>query len=209
MTTSATTRTARYRWKGPSRCRATRGSRSWASMTRGRGRWPTRRRCWASPRAISPNCSARFRSPPMDRVRCWRRRSRWRGYRRRSRRRAACRRDGGPWTRAIRASIPTRCAAGGGGRLPRARHAAVVTGGTARRAMSGEATVAGRQDRNRAAGPWRCRMPGSPASRLTTATAGAGIAFAVLVEHGGYGGRAAAPIAREVVDAARELGLIP
>jgi peptidoglycan glycosyltransferase len=34
------------------------------------------------------------------------------------------------------------------------------------------------------------------------------IAFAVVVEHGGYGARAAAPIAREIVEAAREIGLI-
>ena len=34
------------------------------------------------------------------------------------------------------------------------------------------------------------------------------IAFAVVVEHGGYGGRVAAPIAREVVEAARALGII-
>ena len=34
------------------------------------------------------------------------------------------------------------------------------------------------------------------------------LAFAVLVEHGGYGGRVAAPIAREIVEAAKELGLI-
>jgi cell division protein FtsI/penicillin-binding protein 2/cell division protein FtsW (lipid II flippase) len=34
------------------------------------------------------------------------------------------------------------------------------------------------------------------------------IAFAVLVEHGGYGGRIAAPIARKVVEAACSLGLI-
>ncbi len=33
------------------------------------------------------------------------------------------------------------------------------------------------------------------------------IAFAVIVEHAGYGGRSAAPIAGEIVDAARELGL--
>jgi cell division protein FtsI/penicillin-binding protein 2 len=33
------------------------------------------------------------------------------------------------------------------------------------------------------------------------------IAFAVLVENAGYGGRAAAPIAGEIVTAARELGL--
>jgi len=34
------------------------------------------------------------------------------------------------------------------------------------------------------------------------------IAFAVVVEHGGYGGTTAAPIAREVVEAAAELGLL-
>jgi cell division protein FtsW (lipid II flippase)/cell division protein FtsI/penicillin-binding protein 2 len=35
------------------------------------------------------------------------------------------------------------------------------------------------------------------------------IAFAVVVEHGGYGGTTAAPIAREVVEVAAELGLVP
>jgi cell division protein FtsI/penicillin-binding protein 2/cell division protein FtsW (lipid II flippase) len=35
------------------------------------------------------------------------------------------------------------------------------------------------------------------------------LAFAVLVEHGGYGAQAAAPIAREVIEAAKELGLVP
>jgi cell division protein FtsI/penicillin-binding protein 2 len=34
------------------------------------------------------------------------------------------------------------------------------------------------------------------------------LAFAVLVEHGGYGARVAAPIAREVMEAARKLGLL-
>jgi len=34
------------------------------------------------------------------------------------------------------------------------------------------------------------------------------VAFAVLVEHGGYGARVAAPIAREVMEAARDLGLV-
>ena len=35
------------------------------------------------------------------------------------------------------------------------------------------------------------------------------VAFAVLVEHGGYGARVAAPIAREVLEAARDLGWMP
>jgi peptidoglycan glycosyltransferase len=34
------------------------------------------------------------------------------------------------------------------------------------------------------------------------------IAFAVIVEHGGYGSHAAAPIAREIVESARDLGII-
>jgi cell division protein FtsW (lipid II flippase) len=34
------------------------------------------------------------------------------------------------------------------------------------------------------------------------------IAFAILVEHGGYGGRVAAPLARDIVTAAREVGTI-
>jgi peptidoglycan glycosyltransferase len=44
---------------------------------------------------------------------------------------------------------------------------------------------------------------GSPGAAAATR-----IAFAVLVEHGGYGGSAAAPIAGEVVAAARELKII-
>jgi cell division protein FtsI/penicillin-binding protein 2 len=34
------------------------------------------------------------------------------------------------------------------------------------------------------------------------------IAFAVVVEHGGYGGTFAAPIARKLVEAARDLGIL-
>ena len=34
------------------------------------------------------------------------------------------------------------------------------------------------------------------------------IAFAVVVEHGGYGAQFAAPLAREIVEAARDLGII-
>jgi peptidoglycan glycosyltransferase len=39
-------------------------------------------------------------------------------------------------------------------------------------------------------------------------TTGRRIAFAVLVENGGYGGRTAAPLAAEIVRATRELGLL-
>jgi len=34
------------------------------------------------------------------------------------------------------------------------------------------------------------------------------IAFAIVVEHGGYGGRSAAPVAGEIVTAAAQAGLI-
>jgi len=84
----------------------------------------------------------------------------------------------------------------------------VVTGGTGRRAMAGEVTpVAGKT------GTAQVDV-GEPHAWFTgfapyAASAGHQIAFAVLVEHGGYGGRTAAPIAREVVDAARDLGMIP
>jgi cell division protein FtsI/penicillin-binding protein 2/cell division protein FtsW (lipid II flippase) len=84
----------------------------------------------------------------------------------------------------------------------------VVTDGTARHAMAG--------------------TPVNLAGKTGTAQLGAGephawfagfapydgdgahrIAFAVLVEHGGYGGQVAAPIAREIMEAAKDLGLVP
>jgi penicillin-binding protein A len=34
------------------------------------------------------------------------------------------------------------------------------------------------------------------------------IAFAVVVEHGGYGAKFAAPIARQIIEAAQQLGII-
>jgi len=83
----------------------------------------------------------------------------------------------------------------------------VVTDGTARHAMAG--------------------TPVNLAGKTGTAQLGAGephawfagfapydgdashrIAFAVLVEHGGYGGQVAAPIAREIMEAAKDLGLV-
>jgi cell division protein FtsI/penicillin-binding protein 2 len=84
----------------------------------------------------------------------------------------------------------------------------VVTGGTARRAMSGTpVSIAGKTGTAQL-------DTGLPHAWFTgfapyDAAPGQRIAFAVLVEHGGYGGRVAAPIAREIVEAARELGLIP
>jgi penicillin-binding protein A len=83
----------------------------------------------------------------------------------------------------------------------------VVTSGTARTAMAGESiSVAGKtgtaqldsgQPHSWFAGFAPYDAP--PAKR---------IAFAMIVEHGGYGADIAAPIARQVVEAAQQLGII-
>jgi len=83
----------------------------------------------------------------------------------------------------------------------------VVTSGTARRALAGSAvSVAGKtgtaQLDEGLPHAWFAGFApydGDPSQR---------IAFAVVVEHAGYGGRVAAPIAREIVEAARTLGII-
>ncbi len=84
----------------------------------------------------------------------------------------------------------------------------VVTSGTGRRAMAGlNVAVAGKTgtaqvDEGQPHAWFAGFAPydAAPAQR---------IAFAVVVEHGGYGGQSAAPIARELVEAARDLGIIP
>ncbi|HEY7306469.1 MAG TPA: FtsW/RodA/SpoVE family cell cycle protein [Bryobacteraceae bacterium] len=83
----------------------------------------------------------------------------------------------------------------------------VVTSGTGRRAMSGlDLEVAGKtgtaQLDTGLPHSWFAGFApydGSPDKR---------IAFAVVVEHGGYGAQVAAPLAREVVQAAEQLGII-
>ena len=83
----------------------------------------------------------------------------------------------------------------------------VVTEGTARHAMAGaEIEFAGKTgtaqlDQGMPHSWFTGFAPydGDPSRRL---------AFAVLVEHGGYGATAAAPIAREVMEAAKALGLL-
>jgi cell division protein FtsI/penicillin-binding protein 2/cell division protein FtsW (lipid II flippase) len=83
----------------------------------------------------------------------------------------------------------------------------VVTEGTARRVMASSAiemagkTGTAQLDRGTPHAWFIGFAPfdGTPERRL---------AFAVVVENGGYGGRIAAPIAREVVEAAKELGLL-
>jgi len=85
---------------------------------------------------------------------------------------------------------------------------AVVTSGTARRAMKGTpVSIAGKtgtaQLDQGAPHSWFAGFApyeGEPGRR---------IAFAVMVEHGGYGGSLAAPIAREIAEAASDLGIIP
>ncbi|HET8547673.1 MAG TPA: penicillin-binding transpeptidase domain-containing protein, partial [Bryobacteraceae bacterium] len=84
----------------------------------------------------------------------------------------------------------------------------VVTSGTARRAFAGlDISVAGKTGTAQV-------ETGEPHSWFSGFAPYDGpgtdrrIAFAVVVEHGGYGARAAAPIARELVEAARDLGII-
>jgi cell division protein FtsW (lipid II flippase)/cell division protein FtsI/penicillin-binding protein 2 len=83
----------------------------------------------------------------------------------------------------------------------------VVTEGTARRVMAGGTVeMAGKtgtaQLDSGMPHAWFigfAPFEGAPERRL---------AFAVIVEHGGYGGRIAAPIAREIMEAAKGLGLL-
>lgn len=83
----------------------------------------------------------------------------------------------------------------------------VVTSGTGRRAMSGlDISVAGKTGTAQL-------DHGLPHSWFAgfapyDAAPDKRIAFAVVVEHGGYGAQTAAPIAREIVQAAQQLGMI-
>ena len=82
----------------------------------------------------------------------------------------------------------------------------VVTSGTGRRAMAGlDVDVAGKTGTAQV-------EEGAPHSWFAGfapyETGGSRIAFAVVVEHGGYGGKVAAPIARDLVAAARDLGIL-
>ncbi len=83
----------------------------------------------------------------------------------------------------------------------------VVTEGTARRVMAGsEISFAGKTGTAQL-------DTGLPHSWFTGFAPYDGdtskrLAFAVIVEHGGYGARAAAPIAREVMEAAKQAGLL-
>ena len=82
---------------------------------------------------------------------------------------------------------------------------AVVTNGTARALRAHPVAIAGKTG--------TAEVAGAAAHSWFTGFApyqssGRRIAFTVLVENAGYGNRAAAPIAGEIVSAAKELGLI-
>ena len=83
----------------------------------------------------------------------------------------------------------------------------VVTEGTARHAMAGATVgIAGKTG----TAQLDVGMPHAWFAGFAPYDADAShrLAFAVLVEHGGYGGATSAPIAREVMEAAKELGLL-
>jgi peptidoglycan glycosyltransferase len=81
----------------------------------------------------------------------------------------------------------------------------VVTSGTARRAMKdARVSIAGKTGTAQLGEG----QPHSWFAGFAPYEGGRRIAFAVLVEHGGYGGSLAAPIAREIADAASDLGII-
>ena len=88
---------------------------------------------------------------------------------------------------------------------------AVVTNGTARTAMNGLGiSMAGKTGTAQLdAGEPHSWFAGFAPYEITPGEPPQGqIAFAVLVEHGGYGAQVAAPIARELVEAAQQLGVI-
>jgi len=80
----------------------------------------------------------------------------------------------------------------------------VVTSGTGRTLAANATPIAGKTG--------TAEVDGRPAHSWFVGFAPYGgerpIAFAVLVEHAGYGARSAAPIAGQIVDAARDLGLL-
>jgi len=91
--------------------------------------------------------------------------------------------------------------------IGKAMHA-VVTSGTARRPFAGMAlSVAGKTGTAQL-------DAGQPHSWFTGYAPYGGdpaqsIAFAVVVEHGGYGATVAAPVARQIIEAAQALGIVP
>jgi cell division protein FtsI/penicillin-binding protein 2/cell division protein FtsW (lipid II flippase) len=81
----------------------------------------------------------------------------------------------------------------------------VVTDGTARRAMKGLDVAAAGKTGTAQVGEG---APHSWFAGFAPLNSAHRIAFAVVVEHGGYGAQFAAPLARQVIEAARDLSLI-
>ena len=82
---------------------------------------------------------------------------------------------------------------------------AVVTDGTARRAMKGLDVEAAGKTGTAQVGEG---APHSWFAGFAPLNGAHRIAFAVVVEHGGYGAQFAAPLARKLIEAARDLSII-
>src|SRR6185369_13404160 len=92
-------------------------------------------------------------------------------------------------------------------RLGRAMRA-VVTTGTGRSLRTNPVAIAGKTGTAEVSGAAAHAWFTGFAPYGGSGHGGRRIAFAVIVEHAGYGGRAAAPIAGAIVSAARELGIV-
>jgi cell division protein FtsI/penicillin-binding protein 2/cell division protein FtsW (lipid II flippase) len=106
-----------------------------------------------------------------------------------------------------RTDVPRTILPSGSSQMIAAAMRSVVTGGTGRTAMKGlDVLVAGKtgtaQVEEGLPHSWFAGYAPYGVDPANT------IAFAVVVEHGGYGGQLAAPIARDLVAAARDLGII-
>ena len=106
-----------------------------------------------------------------------------------------------------RTDAPKPILAPAAGRTPRGHHAPRRRRGH-RAEPQGDRAADGGQDRHRGgAGPAVARLV-RRVRALRRSAPGGRISFAVLVEHGGYGGAVAAPIAGQIVTAARDLKII-
>ena len=183
--------------------RATRISRSWrCTWGRRRSAAPQRRRRFRSPRPRRA-CAARCRTPATAKAKCSPARCAWRAPWRpspeaaSSTRRPSCSPDARitatsqPWLRApdaafLRGAMREAVTSGTGHVL--ASHPVAIAGKT------GTAEVHGAPSHS-----WFVGFAPAEAPR---------IAFAIVVENAGYGGRVAAPLAGDIVSAARATGVM-